>query len=117
MITLEKLQAAWLSSGRSLIDFESKLNRPAELHGHEEYLVNRAKITLPTSFLSTCKSLLGEHEFDKILAELKNNAIEPDAPQVRSPDGLFVFRVCETIGRECIQVNNIRMPSTVRAVR
>ena len=117
MTTLERLRTAWHSSGRTVADFQARLNRPLELHDHEEYLIERAGLTFPTSFFSAAKALIGEHAFDAILADLKNSAIEHEAPQVRSPDGLFVFRVCESLRCTRIHVSSTPLQRAQRRAR
>lgn len=97
---MKKLCAAWLVSGQTIEDFESKMNQSTALHCHEEYLLKRAAITLPLPFICKCKSLMGESEFDMILSEIKNHIIEPGSPKIRSPDGLFISRACDSISRK-----------------
>ncbi len=98
MHTEEKLRDAWVRAGRAVADYEARLSHPETLHDHELYLVAKAELTLRPVFLEICKALLGEPQFDAILSDLKRCRIEPAAPAVTSPDGLFIFRVIEALG-------------------
>jgi len=98
MDVMAKLRNAWATAGRLMPDYDARVSRPEELHDHEQYLITKAGIKLRPEFLATCKALLGEPQFDAILSDLKRSQIEPAAPAITSPDGLFIFRVVEALG-------------------
>lgn len=104
---INKLHATWLAVGRSNNEFLQCIGTPHELHAHEEYLVQRARLTLPAEFLGTTKALLGEPTFDELLSSLKALAIEPSTPEALNPNGLFVFRVCQAL-RASVDLPRIR---------
>ena len=112
---MDRLRAAWIQAGRSLSDYDIRLSRPEALHEHEQYLVSTAGINLRPEFLAICKSLLGEPQFDAILSDIKRSQIEPAAPAVKSPDGLFIFRALEAIGRHASP--KLPTPQSVRRIR
>lgn len=100
MDAINQLRAAWIASGREPNAFAACIQAPCTLHEHELYLMDTAGLTLRKEFLEICKCLLGEPVFDSILSDLKRTAIEPAAPPVRSPDGVFIFRSIEALGRQ-----------------
>jgi hypothetical protein len=97
---IEKMHATWLAAGHSNDEFLRRISQEVSLHAHEEYLVQRAGITLPDSILCAAKSLLGESVFDETLSSLKAHAIEPAASPVHNPNGLLIYRACEALRRQ-----------------
>jgi hypothetical protein len=95
-VTKSKLLDAWLASGRSKKDFDSRLKHLPPLSDYACELLARAGVTIDGNerFFEMAAALIG-NRFEPILSEAKGNALEGDPGY--TPTGRIIYRLIESV--------------------
>ena len=96
-----KLLKAWKKSGRGADSFHEKIKKPLSLDGLDYKYLAAARVDPAGSerFLAMVKGLIGENQFHGIIAELKNDLLDPAGSEnpVMSPTKILNFRLTQHI--------------------